>query len=132
VPLVVLAVLAGLALTGLIRPPYDGGDRPLAARAARTHEPVLADALLAEQVELAGGKVWVADPIDAFTHADQRAYLRWLAGDPRGAGAVTHARLVLVSPSSDAGRVAATDARLVRIVTGRSAVLYRVRVASRR
>jgi hypothetical protein len=127
VPLLALVVLVGLALAGLVRVPYDGGSRKLAARAARTQRAVLADALLAEQVELAGGKVWVADPIDAFRHRDQRLYLRWLAGDSRGVAAVGHARLVLVASSSAAGRVAARDARLVRIATDRSAVLYRVR-----
>jgi hypothetical protein len=123
----VLAALGALALAGILRPPYDGGSRRLAALAARTHEPVLADALLAEQVELAGGKVWVADPIDAFPHADQRLYLYWLAGERRGASAVDHARLVLVRGSSPAGRAAAGDSRLARVAVDRSFVLYRVR-----
>jgi hypothetical protein len=122
-----LAALAAFALAEVVRSPYDGGSRRLAALAAQTREPVLADALLAEQVELAGGKVWVADPIDAFRHADQRLYLHWLAGEPRGAPAVDHARLVLVQKSSSAGRVAVADSRLVRIAADRSAVLYRVR-----
>jgi hypothetical protein len=123
----VLAALAAFALAEVVRSPYDGGSRRLAALAAKTQEPVLADALLAEQVELAGGKVWVADPIDAFRHADQRLYLYWLAGEPRGATAVGHARLVLVQKSSPAGRAARADSRLARVAADRSAVLYRVR-----
>jgi hypothetical protein len=71
--------------------------------------------------------VWVADPIDAFRHADQRLYLHWLAGEARGATAVDHARLVLVQNSSRAGRAAVADSRLARIAADRSAVLYRVR-----
>jgi hypothetical protein len=123
----VLAALAAFALAEVVRSPYDGGSRRLAGLAAQTREPVLADALLAEQVELAGGKVWVADPIDAFRHADQRLYLHWLDGEARGATAVDHARLVLVQKSSRAGRAAVADSRLARIAADRSAVLYRVR-----
>jgi hypothetical protein len=122
----VLAGLAALALAALMRPTYDPGSRRLAAQAARMHQPVLADALLAEQVELAGGKVWVADPIDAFRHADQRLYLSWLAGERGGTAAVGHARLVFVQSTSPAGRAAAGDARLTRVARDRSFVLYRV------
>ena len=123
----VLAAFAIVALVGLVRQPLDIGSSRLAAQAARTQEPVLAEGLLAEQVELAGGKVWVANPIDAFRHADQRLYLRWLGGDPRGAAAVGHASLVLVKGSNAPGQVAAGDPRLVRLATDGAFVLYRVR-----
>jgi hypothetical protein len=119
--------VAALAVAGLVHPPASTGNRRLAERAARTHEPVLAEGLLAEQVELAGGKVWVANPIDAFSHADQRLYLRWLAGEPRGAAAVGHATLVFVNASNAAGLTAAADPRLVRVATDQGYVLYRVR-----
>jgi hypothetical protein len=127
VHIAVLAAVAALALAGLVHSPIDVGTHRLAAQAARTGQPVLAEGLLAEQVELAGGTVWVANPIDAFRHADQRLYLRWLAGDPRGAAAVSHASLVLVAGSNAAGRAAAGDPRLVRLATDRAFVLYRVR-----
>jgi hypothetical protein len=127
VPVAVLVVVAAFILAGLVNRPLDLGSHRLAAQAARTHEPVLAEGLLAEQVELAGGKVWVANPIDAFRHADQRLYLRWLAGDPRGTAAVAHASLVLVSASGAAGQAAGSDPRLVRVATDRPFVLYRVR-----
>jgi hypothetical protein len=122
VPLFLVAVAAALART-----PYDVGSRQLADAAARARVPVLADAVLAEQVELAGGVVWVADPIDAFRRRDQALYLDWLAGRASGRAAVTHARLVLVDPSSEAGEAAARDTRLVRIARDAHAVLYRVR-----
>jgi hypothetical protein len=83
--------------------------------------------VLAERVELAGGLVWVADPIDAFRRRDQALYLDWLDGRASGRRAVDHARLVLVDPTSDAGKAAARDPRLVRIARDSRAVLYRVR-----
>jgi hypothetical protein len=89
--------------------------------------PVLADAVLAEQVELAGGLVWVADPIDAFRRRDQALYLDWIEGRASGRAALDHARLVLVSPTSKAGKASARDPRLVRIGRDTRAVLYRVR-----
>jgi hypothetical protein len=126
VPLVVPAILAGIALAGLVRTPYDAGSSRLAREAAATGQPVLADGVLAEQVELAGGKVWVADPIDAFSSADQNLYLDWLAGNADGAAAVGHARLVLLRRAGPAGRIAAADHRLARIDEDANAVLYRV------
>lgn len=116
---------AALAIAGLVHPPLDAGSRPLAHRAARTHEPVLAEPILAEQVEAYGGRVWVADPFDAFRRPDQRLYLDWLAG--HGAAAVGHARWVLVASASDAGRAAKRDARLKAVARDRDFVLYRVR-----
>jgi hypothetical protein len=59
--------------------------------------PVLADGSIDEQVALAGGRIWAGNPIDAFSHRVQAAYLDWLAGNAAGRGAVTPAvRVVLV------------------------------------
>ena len=41
--------------------------------------PILGEDLLAEQVADAGGRVWVANPIDAFRKQDQRVYVEWCA-----------------------------------------------------
>jgi hypothetical protein len=122
---VLAVVLVAIVITGIALGPVDAGSRGLARRAARTHEPVLAEPTMAEQVELYGGRVWVADPIDAFRRADQQLYLDWLAG--RGPRAVAHARLVLVDHASDAGRAAAHDERLSVVARDRGYVLYRVR-----
>ena len=118
--------LVVLAVIGLVHHPYDGGSRRLASEAAGLGLPVLADGLLAEQVVIAGGTVWVADPIEAFRHRDQRLYLDWLAGNREGRAAVEHAGLVLVDRSSPAGHAAAHDARLTVVSADRRAVLYRV------
>jgi len=126
VPLLVPVILAGVVLAGLVRTPYDAGSRRLAQEAAMSGKPVLADGVLAEQVELSGGKIWVADPLDAFRRSDQALYLDWLAGNADGAAAVSHAGLVLVRRHSAAGNAALHDARLVRIGQDTNAVLYRV------
>jgi len=105
---------------------------PIARVAARSSEPVLAEAVLGQQVALDGGRVWVDNPIDAFRPADQRLYVDWLAGKPSGASAVAHASYVLARPQSSAGRVAARDQRLVLVAAGGGGVLYRVRAAGRR
>lgn len=116
---------AALAL-GLVVVSRPTADTALARRAAATHEVVLADPLLGEWVALYGGRIWVGNPIDAFRKTDQRLYLDWTAGDESGRGAVDHARLVLVLPSSAAGKAAARDPRLERLASSRNAVLYRV------
>jgi hypothetical protein len=126
VPAVVVPLFLVAVALALARAPDDGGAQ-LAAQAAKARVPVLADTVLAERVELAGGLVWVADPIDAFRRRDQALYLDWLDGRASGRRAVDHARLVLVDPISDAGKAAARDPRLVRIARDSRAVLYRVR-----
>jgi len=126
--LAVLTALLGAATVAvLVKGPADRGSPSLAQVAARAGAPVLAEAILGQQVVLAGGRVWVDNPIDAFTQADQRLYVDWLAGKPSGAAAVSHAAYVLVDPESSAGRRAARDPRLLRVAANREAVLYRVR-----
>ncbi len=119
-------VFAGAALILVARGPTDPGSRPLASRVARLGAPVLASAVLGQQVQVAGGRVWVDNPIDAFRRADQRLYLLWVDGKPGGAAAVAHAGYVLVARDSAAGRLAAHDRRLRLIGTTPKAALYRV------
>ncbi|HWE83031.1 MAG TPA: hypothetical protein VG265_15365, partial [Gaiellaceae bacterium] len=121
-----IVFLAG-ALFGLVRGPVDPGSRALAKVAARTGEPVLASALLGQQVVADGGRVWVSNPIDAFRQDDQELYLDWVSGKAGGRAAVSHVSLVLVTADSDAGKIAARDRRLAFVVERGGAVLYRVR-----
>ena len=126
-PKVVGAIAAVLGLVAVIllgKGPSDPGSHRLAALAARDDAPVLAEPILGQQVALAGGRVWVDNPVDAFHRADQQLYLDWLDG--HGRAAVTHAALVLVRPTSKAGKRAAADSRLHRIASDANAVLYRV------
>jgi len=104
---VALPVVFALALFGLARGPLAAGaGTPVLDEALRraSETPILADGIPAEQVALAGGRVWMSNPIDAFSHRDQRLYLDWLAGRPSGDAALRHARVVLVVRGSDAAK----------------------------
>jgi hypothetical protein len=127
VPLLLPAFLALAAVGGIVHTPFDAGSRALARVAARSGVPVLAEPVPAEQVAVAGGTIWLANPLEAFRHADQRLYLDWAAGKARGRAAIEHARLVLVLRGSAAGLSAARDRRLVLVRQTSKAVLYRVR-----
>jgi hypothetical protein len=127
VPVLLPAALALAVVGGVAHTPFDAGSRALAHVAALSGSTVLAEPVAAEQVAVDGGTIWVANPLDAFRHADQRLYLDWAAGKARGAAAVQHAQLVLVRRDSAAGRSAAGDPRLVTVRRTSGAVLYRVR-----
>jgi hypothetical protein len=120
-------VCAAGAVALLVEGPRDPGSTPLAAAAAGTGRPVLAEAILGQQVALAGGRVWVSNPIDAFRRVDQRTYLDWLEGRPGGDAALANSAYVLVNPGSTAGRLAAHDPRLRRVRSAPNAALYAVR-----
>jgi hypothetical protein len=120
----IAVVLALIAVALVAKGPPDPGSHRLAELAARDDVAVLAEPILGQQVALAGGRVWVDNPVDAFRRADQQLYVDWLDGN--GGKAVTHAELVLVRPTSKAGRRAAADARLHRVAADANAVLYRV------
>jgi hypothetical protein len=125
-----IAAVSGIVgLTLLVRGPADPGSVPLARLAAYDGQPVLAQAVLGQQVALLHGRVWVDNPIDAFRRADQRLYLDWTAGRPSGAPAVSHAAFVLVKPGTKAAEVAATDPRLVLVIDDPNAALYERRSA---
>ena len=77
---------------------------------------MLAEDLLAEQVADAGGRVWVANPIDAFRPADQKLYVEWLRGVPAGDAALAHApRAVLVRLDGKADRRLRRDSDFRRV-----------------
>ena len=121
-------VLVAVGALGLVRGPTSTGasDRVLAtALAAARGTPILAQDVLAEQVALAGGRIWVGNPLDAFSPADQRLYLDWHEGDRDGDGALVHApRVVLVHPDSDSERRLRANARLRELARDDNAVVY--------
>ena len=99
-----LPVVAALAVFGLVRGPVSTGasGRLIDQALERAHGmPILAESIPAEQVALAGGRLWMSNPLDAFRHRDQRLWLDWLAGRPAGDAALQHARLVLVMRNSE-------------------------------
>jgi hypothetical protein len=99
--------LAACAVAGLVRGPLEiGASKQLIAQAitAAHGRPILADPAVAEQIAEAGGRVWIANPIDAFTRADQRLYLDWLQGKPAGDAAEARASVILVRSHTSAAR----------------------------
>ena len=69
---------------------------------------VLATEPLAETLAADGVRVWLSNPIDAFSRTDQSAYLDFLAGHgPGAARALSAAELVVVSPGSAGADLAA-------------------------
>jgi hypothetical protein len=78
-------------------------DHLIAARAVSLAQgtAVLAPDHLAERVAFEGGRIWVGNPLDAFSHRDQSTYVDWLQGRPHGRDALTHdVVVVLVSRGS--------------------------------
>jgi hypothetical protein len=101
----VSVALAAAVAVGVVRGPSPSGAPPQLldeAIGAAGPTPILAEALLAEQVALHGGTVWLSNPLDAFRPEDQRLYLDWLEGEPAGDAALSHARVVLVRTGSAA------------------------------
>jgi hypothetical protein len=117
------AVLLGVAHGPL---PSGATEQMVTRTLALAHgTPVLAEDLMAEQVVDAGGRVWVANPIDAFSEPDQRLYVQWLRGLPAGDAALAHApRAVLVRYDSKAERRLRSDAAFSRVDADERAVLY--------
>ena len=133
VPAAVLSV-AAIAFATIRGPAPDGATPATLTRAlALAHgSPVLADDTLAEQVALQGGRIWVGDPIDAFSRRDQGIYLDWVQGSPSGRRALTaQVRVVLVSRGSPAATLMAeTPGFAVAGGDTRSRIYERVGVAA--
>jgi hypothetical protein len=107
-PVAALLAVAVLAVS-LARGPAPAQASPhlLRTAIALAHgSPILADGTMQEEVPLAGGRIWAGDPLDAFSHHVQVAYLDWLAGDPAGARALRpRIRIALVTPGSATNRL---------------------------
>lgn len=99
------AVLA-IAVAAVVRGPLStGADSRLIHEALLLADgtPILAEDVLAEQVAVSGGKIWLGNPLDAFRRSDQAVYLDWLAGRASGDVALRRAgRVVLVHQGSRA------------------------------
>ena len=123
-----LALSAALAAFGLGRGPLStgAGGTLLDKALQRAHgTPILADGVLGEQVALAGGRVWMTNPLDAFSQRDQGLYLDWLAGQPDGDAALQRAPIVVfVLRDSDAAKRVEHIGLLRRVETDANAELY--------
>jgi hypothetical protein len=122
----VLICVAGLAF---VRGPSSAGagDRLVREAIAAAHGgPILAEPASAERIAVAGGRVWISNPLDAFAPAAQRAYLDWLDGKRAGDRLLAGARTVVVTPGSPAAQRLARDDRFrVTLRSARAVVFVR-------
>jgi hypothetical protein len=87
--------------------------------------PVLASDIVAEQVALAGGRVWISNPLEEFSHHDQAAYLDWLQGLPSGRMALgSNIAVVLVTRGSGTQQLMSHTRGFVRVPGDRRTVIY--------
>jgi len=120
-----VAVLIALALAR--EPAQAGAGAAVLGRAAAVAggSPILADALLAEQLAADDRRVWMGNPLDAFVQADQRLYMDWLEGLPAGDPALERApHAVLVTAGSPAQKRLATKRGFREVARDARAVLY--------
>ncbi len=96
-------VPAAFLFLGVLQTPqqYGAGER-VRSEAARlaAGKPILADGIDAEQLALDGRRVWIANPLDAFSRRDQRLYLDWLDANPAGDALLRDATAVVVARGS--------------------------------
>ena len=92
-------------------------------------KPILADGLDAEQLALDGRRVWIANPLDAFSRRDQRRYLDWLDATPAGDALLREATTVLVTRGSPPQQRLERDRSFRRAAVDANAAVY-VRVPS--
>jgi hypothetical protein len=123
----VICLLAVVAVAGLTRTPASTGATPsllqAAARAAGG-TPILADGLDAEQLALAGHRILIGNPLDAFPPREQQLYLDWLAGRSSGDSEASRVRVVVVTAGSAAARRLDARSEFTEIGRDRRAVLY--------
>lgn len=101
------------------------GQRAAALRAADLEAARIAEATrgqvvlvaepLAESLAAAGATVWVSNPLDAFSQADQAAYLAFMEGDAEGARPALEQADVVVAPRDSAQARAAQRSGMSRV-----------------
>ena len=123
----VAALLAAVAVAGLARTPMSSGATPTllerAAVAARG-TPILADGVDAEQLALAGHRILIGNPLDAFPLREQQRYLDWLAGRPAGDVEVSRVRVVMATVGSAAQKRLGRRSDFVETARDKRVVIY--------
>jgi hypothetical protein len=123
---------AAFLVLGLVQTPHQGGAgervRSEAAHLA-AGKPILADGIDAEQLALDGRRVWIANPLDAFSHRDQRLYLDWLDASPAGDALLRGVTAVVVTRGSKPQQRLERDRSFQRAALDAKAAVY-VRVPS--
>jgi hypothetical protein len=121
---VALIIIAFSVASGPIR---SGASKAMIARAlALAHgTPILAPDIDAEQIALAGGRVWLSNPLEAFAPRYQAAYLDWLQGRPSGRQALAASvNVVLVDRGSATARLTARLGGFAPAFSDANTVLY--------
>ena len=133
---VLLGLSAAIAIASVIRGPLvAGASEALVERTLREAggTPVLAEPVAAEQLAAAGGRLWLANPLDAFSAKDQRLYLDWLEGERSAADSgFAEVALVLTRKGSEAEEETGKLPGVRRVAADDSYVLIRTRPVSRR
>jgi len=122
-----VVALVLLAVVGLSRTPEPSGapGKVMAAAAeAAGGTPILADGINAEQLALAGHRILIGNPLDAFPKAEQRLYLDWLAGRPQGDLEADRATTIVVTAGSPADRRLAGRKGFTELRRSKQAVVY--------
>jgi hypothetical protein len=105
IPVAAVAAIA-LLVADVVRWSAADGSAPAAITRAvqlARGSPILADSQPAEEIALAGGRIWAGNPIDAFSTAVQGTYLDFIAGSPGGRAALRLARIEVVVANTGTG-----------------------------
>jgi hypothetical protein len=124
---VLVVALVSVAALGLSRSPATTGASSRlvdAAGRAAGGSPILADGDNAELLALAGDRILIGNPLDAFPRVEQRRYLDWLAGRPAGDVESSRVRVVLVRRGSVPARRLAQRAEFRVAARDRNAILF--------
>ncbi|MGZ8692168.1 MAG: hypothetical protein ACXWZT_05470, partial [Gaiellaceae bacterium] len=78
----------------------------------------------AEQLALDGRRVWIANPLDAFSRRDQRLYLDWLDASPAGDALLRKATAVVVTRGSAPQQRLERDPSFSRAAVDAKAAVY--------
>jgi hypothetical protein len=114
-------------LMGVLQAPHqDGAGKRVRGEAARLAggKPILADGSDAEQFALDGRRVWIANPLDAFSRRDQRLYLDWLDAKPAGDALLREATAVVVTRGSAPQQRLERDPSFRRAAVDAKAAVY--------
>jgi hypothetical protein len=128
----IMPPVAALALVGIVFAiargplPSGAGSRLIMRAVELAHgSPILADDIIDEQVAMAGGRIWVGNPIDAFSKQDQLSYLAWLDGRPGGRAAIRpDVNIVLTDAGTPAHRLMAVDSAFKEVSSDGRSELY--------
>jgi hypothetical protein len=125
-------VPAAFLVLGVVQTPHQyGAGKRIRSEAARlaAGKPILADGIDAEQLALDGRRVWIANPLDAFSRRDQALYLDWLDASPAGDALLRGATAVVVTRGSKPQQRLERDHSFRRAALDAKAAIY-VRVPS--